>query len=273
MAWLDQEIERIKHTSRKKTRGKLFYGVTVLLIVTVIIVLFFALTYAEERKTVVIRVEGTMATGDGAGGGYVGSEYVGRQLRSAADDPLVEAIVLRVNSPGGSPAASQEIIRDIEYARRKKPVVVSMGDIATSAAYHISAHADVIYANPDTLTGSIGSIWLFYDYSRYLDDEGIAVDVIKSGEKKDMTSPYRELTEDERIYAQQIVDASSEDFITDVIAERGVSREFIQDARLIRGDEAVRIGLVDRTGNLFDAVEGAKTLAATAKSSSEAALS
>ena len=90
-------------------------------------------------------------------GDSIGSEVVGNNLREAADDPMVEAIVLRVNSPGGSPAAAQEIIGDLEYAKTKKPVVVSMGDMATSAAYYVSAHADRIYADPDTFTAGVAS--------------------------------------------------------------------------------------------------------------------
>ncbi|NYT05154.1 MAG: signal peptide peptidase SppA [Methanomicrobiales archaeon] len=271
MAWLDEEISRIRRGSRSKARGRLFTVMIILLAVAVVLAIAAAFFYAEDRKTVIIRIEGTMVAGDGIGGGYVGSEYIGRQLRSAADDPLVEAIVLRVNSGGGSPVAAQEIIRDLEYARQKKPIVVSMGDIAASAAYHVSAHADVIYANPDSMTGSIGSIWLFYDISRYLSDEGIAIDVIKSGAMKDMTSPYRKLSDEERDYAQDVVDASFEEFIADVVEQRGISREAVDDARLIRGEEALEIGLVDRIGNLFDAVEGAKNLAATVRSSAEAA--
>ena len=85
---------------------------------------------------------------------------------------MVEAIVLRVNSPGGTPAAAQEIIGDLEYAKTKKPVVVSMGDMGTSAAYYVSAHADRIYANPDTFTAGVGVIWKFSDISRWMEKEG-----------------------------------------------------------------------------------------------------
>lgn len=262
MTWLSEEIYRIHTKKEKEKKNRRFWMVAGALVICLFFIgalsLFF---YAQERTTVVIRVEGTLVTGYFPGGEYVGSEYVGEQLRNAADDPLVEAIVLRVNSGGGTPSAAQEIIRDIEYAKVKKPIVVSMGDMATSAAYQISAHADVIYANPDTVTGSIGTIWTFYDISTYLEEEGIDVDVVKSGNKKDMTSTYRSLTPEERMYAQQLVNDSYEDLISDIIQERGIARETVEDARIIRGEEAMELGLVDKMGNLYDAIAEARSLA------------
>jgi protease-4 len=178
-----------------------------------------------------------------------------------------------VNSPGGSPAAAQEIIRDLEYARARKPVVVSMGDMAASAAYYVSSHADLIYASPDTITGSIGTVWIFYDISDYLDEEGVSVDVVKSGSKKDMTSGYRSLSDDERAYAEGIVNESFEAFIEDVVTQRDVARDLLEDARVFRGEEALAIGLVDELGNLYDAIEGAQALAGTSISSPPGTLS
>jgi protease-4 len=186
---------------------------------------------------------------------------VGRELRSAADDPITKAIVLRVNSAGGTPAAAQEIIRDLEYAKTKKPVVVSMGDMATSAAYYVSAHADKIYANPDTFTAGVGVIWTFSDISGWNSQEGYNISVIKSGTKKDMGSTARPISEDERGYAQKIVNDSFEMFISDVTTERMIARSDIDDGRVIRGADAVKINVVDELGNLNDAIDGAKALA------------
>jgi protease-4 len=185
---------------------------------------------------------------------------VGKELREAADDPMVEAIVLRVNSPGGTPAGAQEIIRDLDYAKTKKPVIVSMGDIATSAAYYVSAHADRIYADPDTFTAGIGVIWKFEDISRFNEKEGYNFSAIKSGSKKDMGSTSRPLTEEEQVYAQKIVDDSFENFISDVIAQRKITRSDIEDGRVIRGADAIRLHVVDEIGNLNDAIAGAKTM-------------
>ncbi|GAB7017074.1 signal peptide peptidase SppA [Methanogenium cariaci] len=254
MGWLTDEVDRINRKRMRRGWIKYFFlgGITALFLAAIVIAALWAVS--EEFSVSVIRVEGTIVSGNVNGNGFAGSEYIGRELRTAADDPLVEGIVLRVNSPGGSPAAAQEIIRDIEYAKQRKPVVVSMGDIATSAGYHISSHADVIYANPDTMTGSIGTIWTIFDYSKSLEDEGVSVDIVKSGDKKDITSPYRGLTDDEREYLQELVNQSSDLFINDVMVQRGVNRSIIEDARPIRGDYAKSIGLVDEMGNLFDAI-------------------
>jgi protease-4 len=258
-SWFEREIARIE---RRKRQKKYLVVIAVFLVLVLVISGIFLSSYAEGRRTAIIRIDGTVVTGQGYGGGYVGSEYVGQQLRSAADDPLVEAVVLRVISNGGTPTAAQEIIRDVEYVKQKKPLVVSMGDIAASAAYQIASHADRIYAGHDTITGSIGSIWIFYDYSQNLEDEGISVDIVKSGEMKDMTSSYRQLTGDERDYAQRLVNESFDYFINDVIEQRDIERSSIEDARLIRGDEALELGLIDEIGNLYDAIEGAHALAA-----------
>ena len=221
----------------------------------------FYFTHADQMGVTVIRMEGTMVTGEASDAESIGSEVVGKELRQAADDPMVEAIVLRVNSPGGTPAAAQEIIGDLEYAKSKKPVVVSMGDMGTSAAYYVSAHADRIYANPDTFTAGVGVIWKFSDISRWMENEGYNLSVVKSGSKKDMGSEARPLSADEQTYAQKIVDDSFETFIADVTSQRMIARSDIQDGRVIRGADAIKINVVDELGNLNDAIDGAKKMA------------
>lgn len=239
-----------------------------LLLVCGISLAFFFLSDPDTQGVTVIRMEGSMVTGEAYDSEYIGSEIVGRELRRAAEDPMVEAIVLRVNSPGGTPAAAQEIIGDLEYAKTKKPVVVSMGDIGTSAAYYVSAHADRIYANPDTFTAGIGVIWTFSDISSWMEKEGYNVTIVKSGSKKDMGSSSRPLSSDEGEYAQKIVTDSFENFITDVTTQRVIARSDIEDGRVIRGADAVKINVVDELGNLNDAVEGAKKLAQSRSKSS-----
>jgi protease IV len=261
VGYLDDEITRIGRKQRLRRYG-LLIGIAVIAIAAVALGLTFLGNLQEERVSV-ITLSGEITSGDVSLPGYVGSETIGRQIRAAADDSRVDAIVLRINSPGGTPAAAQEIIADIEYAKSKKPVVVSMGDIAASAAYYISAHASRIYANPDTLTGSIGTTWTFIDISEWMENEGYSVDVVKSGSKKDMSSPYRPLSQEEIEYAQRLVNESFEAFITDIIEQRHVARELIEDGRVMRGEEALRIGLVDELGNVYDAVEGAKRLSST----------
>jgi protease-4 len=220
------------------------------------------ISHENQMGVKVVRMEGTLETGDVSDTDSIGSEVVGTELRDAADDPMVEAIVLRVNSPGGSPAAAEEIIGDLEYAKTKKPVVVSMGDMATSAAYYVSAHADKIYADPDSFTGGIGVIWTFSDISRWMNTEGYNVTIVKSGDMKDMGSASHSLTDEERDYAQQVVNESFEEFINDVTMQRAIARSDIEDGRVFRGADALKINLVDQLGNLNDAIDGAKQLAA-----------
>jgi len=258
-------VEKAAPASRKRQGSLMWLAVLIagILLVLAVLVAVYVLTDTDTRGVTVIRIEGSLATSDISDGNIAGSEAIGSQLREAADDPLVEAIVLRVNSPGGTPSSAQEIIRDLEYAKSKKPVVVSMGDIATSAAYYISAHADRIYANPDTFTAGVGVIWEFSDVSSWMENEGYNLSVYKSGSKKDMGSTARSLTEEEQAYAKKVVEDSFETFISDVTTQRAINRADIEDGRVIRGAEAVRMNIVDELGNLNDAIEGAKRLAAS----------
>jgi protease-4 len=239
-----------------------------LILISGLAITSYIFSHADSGGVTVVRMEGEMVTGEASDADIVGSEVVGNELREAADDPMVEAIVLRVNSPGGTPAAAQEIIDDLEYAKTKKPVVVSMGDMATSAAYYVSAHADRIYANPDTFTAGIGVIWKFSDISRFNEKEGFNFSVVKSGSKKDMGSTSRPLSDDEQQYAQKIVSDSFENFIGDVMSQRVIARSDIEDGRVIRGADAVRINVVDELGNLNDAIDGAKKMAQSRSKSS-----
>jgi protease-4 len=245
-----------------------------LIIVFALIVVFFTLagayylSHADTRGVTVVRMEGTIESGNVDDGTSIGSEVVGQKLRDAADDPMVEAIVLRVNSPGGTPAGAQEIIGDLEYAKTKKPVVVSMGDMATSAAYYVSAHADRIYADPDTFTAGVGVIWKFSDISNWMHNEGYNLSVVKSGAFKDMGSDSRPMTAEEQAYAKKIVDESFEHFIGDVTTQRVISRSDIEDGRVIRGADAIKLNIVDELGNLNDAIAGAKKMAESRSKSS-----
>ncbi len=220
--------------------------------------------YTDEDQVAVIYVQGMMITGGIPDGfGVSTSESVCKYLRLAADDDNVEAIVLRVNSPGGSLAAAQEIKREIEKAKEKKPIVISMGDVAASAAYHISAPADWVVANPGTITGSIGVIWVFENKSGYYDEEGIEHWVAKSGEFKDMGADWRNLTLDEQAYADEVVMEVFSMFVDDVAAGRNMTREEVlnlSDGRIYTGATAMDLGLVDETGNMYDAINIAAEL-------------
>ena len=261
MGYLDDQVAAINSPPRRSRRRYLWILLIVIVVAGVILTAIPARLHTGQ--VTVVRAEGTLVTGQVDSADSTGSEVIGKALRAAADDPVTDAIVLRVNSPGGTPAAAQEIIADIEYAKTKKPVVVSMGDIATSAAYLISVHADRIYANPDTFTANIGTIWTFSNDAEWMKKKGYEVEVVKSGEMKDMGSSSRPLTAYERDYAQQLVNASFESFIRDVLSHRPVNRTAIEDGRVIRGQEAKDLGLIDELGNLHDAEDAASELART----------
>ena len=218
----------------------------------------------DSNKVAVIYVQGTMITGNLPGGfGYATSEEISKSIQDAADDKNVKAIVLRINSPGGTPAAAQEIVSEVKKAQEHKPVVVSMGDVAASAAYYISAPADHIIANPDTMTGSIGVIWIFENSSEYFDKEGVDFYVAKSGDFKDMGANWRGLTDDEKQYSEEVVLEVFDRFVDEIADGRGLSRSEVKDmadGRIYTGSRAVELGLVDETGNLYDAIDVAAEL-------------
>ncbi|MCD1295823.1 signal peptide peptidase SppA [Methanocella sp. CWC-04] len=219
----------------------------------------------KQNKIAVIYIDGTMVSDKSSSGGAACySSDVVRNLIKASEDPEVKAIVLRVNSPGGTPVAAEEIIFQMQKTKKKKPIVVSMGDIATSAAYYVSSQADKIVANPDTFTGSIGVIWVFKNKTKYYDEEGINFYIAKSGDYKDVGSDWRGLSEEEKNYVQDIIDESYERFVCNVAYGRNLSVDDIKaiaDGRVITGSKAKKVGLVDEIGGLYDAVYLAKELA------------
>lgn len=221
--------------------------------------------YLAGDKVAVIYVQGTMLTGSIPGGlGYVTSEEISDNIRRASKDENVRAIVLRINSGGGSPTASEEIVREMKRAQEDGlPIVVSMGDVAASAAYYISAPADVILANPSTMTGSIGVIWTFQNMSKYYEEEGIEFHIAKSGEFKDMGGTWRGLTDEEKEYADTVIIEIYDNFVDEVASDRNMSRSDVKDiadGRIYTGASAKKIGLVDDFGNLYDAIDLAAKL-------------
>ena len=254
------------------SKGFFSYIILVLLLITIIGVILALILggsdlpglYSTGDQIAVIYVQGVMITGGLPDGfGFATSESICKNIRLATDDNSVKAIVLRANSPGGSPAAAQEIAHEIKKAKSEKPVVVSMGDVAASAAYYISAPTDWIIANPDTITGSIGVIWIFENKSGYYDEEGIEHWVAKSGEFKDMGGDWRNLTEKEKIYAEEVVMDAFSRFVDEVAAGRNMSREQVlnlSDGRVYTGADAIDLGLVDEVGNMYDAIDIAAEL-------------
>ncbi len=219
----------------------------------------------HKDKVAVIYVQGQMVADKGSDDGQVAcSSDIVKYLRKATDDSNIKAIVLRINSPGGTPVAAEEIISQINKTRKTKPVVVSMGDMATSAAYFVSSSTDKIIADPDTFTGSIGVIWVFKNRTKYYNDEGINFYVAKSGNFKDLGSDWRGLSDNEKDYVQDIINESYNRFVGAVAHGRNLSVDYVRsiaDGRVYTGTRAKEMGLVDELGGLYDAINVAGKLA------------
>ncbi len=186
------------------------------------------------------------------------SRDIVRQLKNFSKKPSIKAILLRVDSPGGGVSASQEIYSAVKKAKEKKKVVVSMGAMAASGGYYISAPADIIVANPGTVTGSIGVISYFPIVEGLLKKWGIKFEVIKSKEQKDIGSPFREMTEKDRELLQSLTADIYDQFVTAVSEERKIPKEKVlefADGRLVSGRQAQELGLVDSLGTMEDALK------------------
>lgn len=189
------------------------------------------------------------------------SKTVNEQLKMYADDSRVKAILVRMDTPGGGVAASQEIADQVKWLRSEKgkTVVISMGSVGASGGYYIACAADKIYANPGTITGSIGVIAEWVNYGNLLKWAQMQPEVIKSGEFKDVGSPTREVTPKEREYLQGLINQMYEQFVgavADGRKETGLTREQIKqlaDGRVYTGEQALREKLIDGLGN-YDAV-------------------
>ncbi len=213
----------------------------------------------------VIYVEGVIFSGESSvdvfGSSGAGSSTIIDLIKRADEDNEVKAIVLRVDSPGGGVVASDEIYHALTQV--SKPIVVSMGSTAASGGYYISAPADYIYANPHTLTGSIGVISQFVTAEELLDEVGVEVVVITSGEVKDFGSYHRDMTEEERAYWQALIDETYDGFVQIVADGRGMSVEQVRqlaDGRVYTGLQAVELGLIDEVGYFEDAINKAAEL-------------
>jgi len=199
-------------------------------------------------KIAIVEVKGVIAQSSG----------VIEELQQYVDDKDVKAIILRIDSPGGGVGPSQEIYREVMKIRPKKKVVTSMGSVAASGGYYIASASDLIVANPGTITGSIGVIMQFSNFEEVLKKIGIKGVVLKSGEHKDIGSPFREMTPEEKRIMQEVLDNVHQQFIQAVADGRKLDRAKvaeIADGRILTGEQAKNLGLVDQMGNLQDAIE------------------
>lgn len=176
----------------------------------------------------------------------------------------IKAIILYIDSPGGGVAPAQEIYREIERLRRQKPIVAYMSNVAASGGYYVASAASKVVANPGTLTGSIGVIMQFANWEDLLKKIGISGVVIKAGRYKDIGSPTRKMTEEEQQLLENLVKDVHNQFIRDVAKGRNMDEQKVRDiadGRILTGEQAKALGLVDELGNFHDAVQCAKKLA------------
>ena len=211
----------------------------------------------EKNKIAIVYAQGSIEGGDGDEKS-IGSERISKAIRQARLDNNVKAIVLRVNSPGGSSLASDVIWREMLLAKKAKPVVVSMGDVAASGGYYISCAADAIVAHPNTITGSIGVFGVFPNAKGLFENKfGITVDTVKTNKHSDIMSPYRPVGKEESAVIQKWIEDVYTDFITKVGEGRSMTPaqvDSIGQGRVWSGIDAKKIGLVDEFGGIKDAI-------------------
>jgi protease-4 len=196
--------------------------------------------------------------------GMIGdSRDIIQQIEAFADNKLIHAVVLRIDSPGGAVAPSQEIYHAIGELKKRKKVIASMGSIAASGGYLIATAADRIIANPGSITGSISTVMHFANVEELMKKVGIRSAIVKSGKFKDIGSPVREMTQEEKALLQAIVDDIYDQFVETVANNRNLPLEKvieIADGRIFSGRQAMTLGLIDNLGGLNDAIILAGTL-------------
>jgi protease-4 len=229
-------------------------GLLVLLFFLTIIIALLQKNVPIGDKVAIVRIEGPI----------IDSKNAIEEIKDYTKDSSVKAIVLRVDSPGGAVAPSQEIYEEVRKAAGKKTVVVSMGSVAASGGYYISSAATRIIANPGTLTGSIGVIMEIPNIEGLMNKVGIKTEVIKSGRHKDIASVFRGRSKEEREILQAVLDDVHEQFIKAVAEGRKMLPDDVRkiaDGRVFTGRQAQKLGLVDEIGNLEDAIKVAAKLA------------
>ena len=213
-----------------------------------------------KNRIAIVYASGEITGGDGDDN-KIGSETISKALRKVRMDDKVKAVVLRVNSPGGSSLASDVIWREVMLTKKVKPIIVSMGDVAASGGYYIACAADSIIAEPNTITGSIGIFAVLPNMQKLFNDKlGITFDGVKTGKYADLGDVSRPLSPEERAILQNSVNRGYDDFTKAVAKGRGKTQAYVNSigqGRVWTGTQALKIGLVDRLGNINDAVKSA----------------
>lgn len=228
------------------------------------IVILFALS-VKIAATIIGSDDAGLTSKEGIGlievkGMILDSKETNRQLRYFLKKDSVKAVVLRVDSPGGIVAPSQEIYSEVKKFAAKKKIIVSMGSLAASGGYYISAPATMIYANPGTITASIGVILKLSNIESLMDKIGIKSYTLKTGKYKDSGSPLRQFSAEDRAMLQSVIDNTHQQFVRAVAEGRKLPIEDVRkiaDGRILSGEQAVGHKLVDRLGTLQDAIDEA----------------
>jgi protease-4 len=196
-------------------------------------------------------------------GAITDSEPIVSQLVKFKNDKRIKAIILRIDSPGGGVGPSQEIYREIRKTIKTKKVIASMGSLAASGGYYTASAANKIVANPGTITGSIGVIIQYFELEELFKKIGVRMEVLKSGEFKDIGHPHRKLSKRDKEMIRGLITDIQKQFVSAVARGRGLSVEHVQevaDGRILTGANAKELGLVDALGNFQDAVDLAKKM-------------
>ncbi|GGA26463.1 signal peptide peptidase SppA [Okeania sp. KiyG1] len=211
----------------------------------------------SKNKIAVVYAEGEIVNGTGTPR-QIGGDRLAKELRRLRFDDKVKAVVLRVNSPGGSASASEVIGREVKLTGEKKPVIVSMGNIAASGGYWISMNADKIFAEPTTITGSIGVFGVLFNIQELGNENGITWDTVKIGQFADLNNNSRPKTEEELALIQNMVDSIYERFITDIATARNLPKEKVAEiaqGRVWSGVNAQELGLIDEITGIEGAIK------------------
>lgn len=186
-----------------------------------------------------------------------------QSISKIRDEDQIKAVVVRINSPGGAVSPSQEIYSELLKLKEEMPVIASIGNVGASGGYYIACGTEKIFANPGSITGSIGVIAQFASYEKLLEWAKVDVEVIKSGKYKDIGSPFREMNEEDREYIQELINNVHEQFKTAVAESRGLDRaqvDKIADGKIFSGEQAKELNLVDELGTINDAVNMAGSM-------------
>ncbi len=240
---------------------------TVLITIILLIVLFFTFMAGVGSGLLLSGMDG-ISPGDKVAvlkieGVILDSQIYLESIKKIKEDDDFKAVVVRIDSPGGAVAPSQEIYEELKSLNETIPVISSIGTVGASGGYYIAVGTQKIYANPGSITGSIGVIAQFVNYGQLLDWAKVDVEVIKSGQYKDVGSPFREMNKADREYIQELIDNVYDQFRQAVSDARDIKEpelDLISDGKIFTGEQAKKLKLIDEIGSISDAISEAGKL-------------